>query len=498
MAGAGSPARRDDTVDVLVVGAGNAAFSAAHAARAGGARVLVLEKAPEDEAGGNSYYTAGAFRVGFDSVDDLVPLLDAESKALLPDADVPPYPKATFRADLDRITEGRCDPAMADVLVGRSTETVRWLHDVGLRFRLIHERQTYVVDGRYQFFGGLVLGVVGGGKGLMQQHTAAARASGVEIRYGTAATGLVTEAGRVVGVRCRDADGEYTVHAGAVVLAAGGFEANPTLRAQHLGPGWERAIVRGSPHNTGEVLEYAIVAGADRHGDWGSCHSVQWDAGAPPGGGERVLTNQLTRQSYPIGIVVNNRGERFVDEGADYRNFTYAKYGKEILAQPDGRAVQIFDAKTRPILRTLEYDSSPITGAQADTVVDLAKALDIDPDGLAATVEAFNAAADPRPFDPAVKDGKSAAVDPPKSNWATPIDTPPYYGFAVACGITFTFGGVHVDERAQVLDAGGAPIPGLFAAGELVGGLFSGNYPGGSGLTAGAVFGRLAGQHAAG
>jgi len=288
------------------------------------------------------------------------------------------------------------------------------------------------------------------------------------------------------------------VPARGAVRAAGGFEANPTMREQHLGQGWDKAVGRGTPHNTGEVLRYALDAGAARHGDWASCHSVQWDAGAPPGGGDRVLTNQLTRQSYPIGIVVNNRGERFVDEGADYRNYTYAKYGKEILKQPDGIAVQIFDAKTRPILRSLEYDSSPITGAQADSLVDLAKALDIDPDGLVATVEEFNASVDPRPFDPAVKDGKAAAVDPPKSNWATPIDTPPYYGYAVRCGITFTFGGLHVDEHAQVLDTAGRPIRGLYAAGELVGGLFSGNYPGGSGLIAGAVYGRLAGTHAGG
>lgn len=490
--------RPGDAFDVVVVGAGNAAFSAAHAARARGLSVVVCEKAPADEAGGNSYYTAGAYRVAFDSVDDLVPLLDSESVDLLPSADVPAYPASQFAADMERITEGGCDPAMTRILVENSLDTMRWLYDVGLRFRLIHERQTYLVDGRHKFFGGLVLGTVDGGQGLLRQHIGAALRDGVEIRYGTPVTGLLVEDGAVVGVSCHDDEGAYAIRARGVVLAAGGFEANPELRRRHLGEGWERAVVRGHPYNTGEVLDYAIAVGAGTHGDWSTCHSVQWDAGAPPQGGDRVLTNSLTRQSYPIGIVVNVDGKRFVDEGADYRNFTYAKYGREILRQPGGTAVQVFDAKTRPILRSLEYDSTPITSAEANTLGELAEAAGIDPEGFATTVKEFNASINDAPFDPAVKDGKRADVEPPKSNWAVPIDTPPYYAYVVTCGITFTFGGLHVDDHAQVLDGQGRPIGGLYAAGEIVGGLFSQNYPGGSGLIAGSVFGRLAGQHAAG
>ena len=173
-------------------------------------------------------------------------------------------------------------------------------------------------------------------------------------------------------------------------------------------------------------------------------------------GGDRTLTNRLTRQSYPLGIVVNRDGRRFVDEGADYRNYTYAKYGAEILRQPGAVAFQLFDAKTRPLLRTEEYDSQPITAAQAHDLADLATQLGIDPHGLAETVREFNAAIVDRLFDPAVKDGRAALVSPPKSNWAQALDTPPYYGYAVTCGITFTFGGLHVDEHARVLARTGA------------------------------------------
>jgi tricarballylate dehydrogenase len=473
--------------DVIVVGGGNAGFCAAHAAARAGASVLLLEKAPEAEAGGNSFYTAGAFRVAHGGVDALAGVVEADER--LEATELAPYPPEEFQADLERVTDGRCDPAMAEQLVRESAELPGWLAEVGIRWRLMYERQAYERDGRWTFWGGLALGTVDGGKGLIEQHTRAAAGEGVDVRYGAAVTELLPGEGVRVG--------DSVLPAGAVVLAAGGFEADPARRARHLGDGWERALVRGTPTNTGEVLDLALAAGAARHGDWGSCHSVAWDAGAPPQGGERRLTNQLTRQSYPLGIVVNARGERFVDEGADFRNYTYAKYGREILRQPGGRAFQLFDARTRPQLRPQEYDSEPITMACADSLRALAEALEIDAEGLERTVSAFNGAISGGDFDPAVKDGRRADVDPPKSNWALALEEPPFYGYAVACGITFTFGGLHVDADARVLDAAGRPLPGLFAAGELVGGLFSGNYPGGSGLTAGAVYGRRAGEAAA-
>ncbi|MGH3412947.1 MAG: FAD-dependent tricarballylate dehydrogenase TcuA [Marmoricola sp.] len=483
-------------VDVVVVGGGNAGFCAAHAAAEQGARVVLLEKTSPEEAGGNSYYTAGAFRIAFNELAELGDLFnDTTTAERLARSVVPGYPAARFRADLDRVTQGRNDPVLTEVLISRSQDVLRWLAGKGMRWRLMYERQSYRSQDEWVFWGGLYVGTVDGGRGMVRQHRDAAQAAGVEVRYHAEVTRLDPVA-RTVGYRT--GSGEQHLHADAIVLAAGGFEADPERRAHHMGEQWRHAFLRGSPANTGDVLDLALAAGAAAHGDWASCHSTAWDAGADPAGGERRLTNQLTRQSYPLGIVVNRDGRRFVDEGADFRNYTYAKYGREILDQPGFAAVQIFDAKTRPLLRAEEYDSEPITMARADSLADLARQLRVDPAGLVRTVEEFNAGVVDRPFDPAVKDGRRSDVEPPKSNWALQIDTRPYYGYPVVCGITFTFGGVHVDQRAAVLDASGTAIPGLYAAGELVGGLFSGNYPGGSGLTAGAVFGRLAGTHAAG
>ena len=362
----------------------------------------------------------------------------------------------------------------------------------------MYERQSYVSDGKLVFFGGLALSPVDGGKGLIRQHTKSALASGIVIRYGTALTDIHFDGDAVEGVAVRDSSGGVeNIRAATVVLAAGGFEANPAMREQYLGRGWANAYVRGTPLNTGEVLQLALRRGAVLHGDWGSCHSVAWDVGGPPEGGDRELTNQRTRQSYPLGIVVNIKGERFVDEGADFRNYTYAKYGARILEQPEGRAFQVFDAKTRPLLRVEEYDSSDVTEYEADTLEELGSQMGVDVEVFVAEVHAYNHNIVQKQFDPAVKDGRASAVSPPKSNWALEIDTPPFHAFAVTCGITFSFGGVKVDESARVLTEGDRPIPGLYAAGEIVGGLFSLNYPGGSGLTAGTVYGRLAGNHAA-
>jgi tricarballylate dehydrogenase len=483
-----------DHVDVVVIGGGNAGFSAAHAAAERGRRVLLLEKGDQEHAGGNSFYTAGAFRIAHHGIDEVADLLDPDDRH---DVTVlPPYPAAEYGADMVKVTDGRNDPALTDVLIGDSQDTLRWLHGKGLRFRLMYERQAYPdAQGRQVFWGGLAVGSTGGGKGLIEQHTEAAEKAGVEIRYGVRARDLLVEDGTVTGVTWTDTAGRSgTVLAESVVLAAGGFEADAELRRTHLGEGWQRAKVRGTPCNTGDMLTAAIAAGAAVHGDWSTCHSVAWDAWFDDNESNRELTNQLTRGGYPLGIVVNKEGRRFLDEGADFRNYTYAEYGARILAQPDGIAFQVFDSTTRPRLRAEEYDMPGASVVVGDTLDELAAGMGVDPVALRSTVSEFNKSIDRSvPLDIAVKDGRAARVDPPKSNWAIPVEEGPFYAFPVTCGITFTFGGLHADTHGRVLHESGAPVPGLFVCGEMLGGLFSRNYPGGTGLTSGAVFGRRAG-----
>ncbi|PYM37883.1 MAG: tricarballylate dehydrogenase [Candidatus Rokuibacteriota bacterium] len=483
---------------VVVVGGGNAALCAAIAARVAGARVLLLEKAPAPERGGNSFFTAGAFRFAHHGLDDLrrdvLPdLSEAEARAI----DIDAYPEARFFDDLARLTENLTDPDLADTLVRRSRPTIVWMRAQGLRFIPMFGRQAYRLGDRHRFWGGLAVEAVGGGPGLVEALYQRAEQLGVEVRYGVKASGLrLDRRGAIRALATRDADGFHEVACRGVVLACGGFEANPEWRARYLGPDWELARVRGTRHNTGDGIRMALEIHAQPYGHWSACHAVAWDLNAPPFGDRRV-GDLFQKHSYPLGLIVNNRGERFVDEGADLRNYTYARYGREILHQPERAAFQLFDQKVVGLLRE-EYRIREVTKAEASTLGELARKLEIDPEGLERTVAAFNQAVQPGEFNPAILDGKATrGLTPPKSNWALPLDAPPYLGYAVTCGITFTFGGLRVDTRARVLDTEDRVIPGLYAAGELLGGLFYHNYPGGAGLMAGAVFGRLAGESAA-
>jgi tricarballylate dehydrogenase len=480
--------------DVVVIGGGNAGFSAAHAAAQRGRKVVLLERGEEDLAGGNSYYTAGATRITHNGLEDLRDFIEPDERHAV--TEVPVYTAEEYAADLSKVTEGRNDPDLTDVLVSESHDTLRWLSSLGLKYRLMYERQAYErPDGSYLFWGGLHIGNVGGGEGLMADHTRVAGELGIEVRYGHKATHLIVENGTVVGVSYENAEGPGELRADSVVLAAGGFETNAEMRRKHLGEGWENAKVRGTPYNDGTLINAALEIGAVPGGDWSSCHSVQWDAFTPWNESNRELTNRLTRGGYPLGIIVNRDGKRFLDEGADFRNYTYAKYGKDILQQPGSVAYQVFDSEQRALLRREEYDMPDISVESAGSIEELARKIDVDPAALAATVNEFNSSIDLEiPWDPTIKDGRVAHVDPPKSNWAAPLAKGPFYAFAVTCGITFTFGGLKTDTHGRVLNGGGTPIEGLFACGEMLGGLFSGNYPGGTGLAAGMVFGRRAGN----
>lgn len=486
-----------DNYDVIVAGAGNAGLAAAIAAREAGARVLVLEKAPFELRGGNSYFTGGLFRFAFSGIDDVatvvLDMMDSE-RAMV---DVGSYPTRAYYEDVMRVTEGLSDPMLVETLVGGSLPTMQWLAAHGVRWVLAMGRQSFKVGDKFKFFGNLIVEAVGGGVGLSDMEFEAAERAGVEVRYGVKADGLQLDGrGAVTGVRIRSGDGYQDLSAKSVVLACGGFEANAEMRTRYLGADWELAKVRGTQFNTGDGHRMALGIGAQSYGHWSGAHAVAWDYGAPPYG-DRKITDLYQKHSYPYSIVVNVQGKRFVDEGADYRNYTYAKYGREILKQPLRAAFQIFDQKTVHLQRD-EYRIKEVTKGTANTIEDLADKLGIDREGLVQTVREYNAACRAGEFNPSVLDDcRTEGVTPPKSHWALPIDTPPYEAYAVTCGITFTFGGLRIDRRGQVLDTEERRIPGLYAAGEIVGGLFYYNYPGGSGLMAGAVFGRLAGKGAA-
>ena len=485
------------TWDVIVVGGGNAALCAALSAKETAKRVLLLERAPEDEAGGNSRFTAGLLRIVYNGAEDLGQLIDL-SKEEIERTDFGTYTAEQFLDDMARVTEYRCDPDLTEILVKQSFPTTLWMKKKGLRFTAAWGRQAFKIDGRFKFWGGLTLEAIGGGPGLVESLTQIAKKSGIEIWYQARAVSLIADDSGVHGVVVKRAGKTTEVKARAVVLAAGGFQANAEMRARYLGPGWELAKVRGTRFNTGDVIRMALAIGAAPVGNWSGCHAVAWERNAPEFG-DLAVGDQFQKHSYPWGIYINAEGKRFVDEGADFRNYTYAKYGRVILSQPGQFAWQIFDAKVKSQLRD-EYRIKQVTKVTASTLEELVKKLDdVNADAALKEIKAYNAAVRTDiPFNPNVKDGRcTTGLAVNKSNWANTLDTPPFEAYAVTCGITFTFGGLRINNDAQVMSTDGAPIPGLYAAGELVGGIFYFNYPGGSGLTNGSVFGRIAGANAA-
>jgi len=483
--------------DVIVVGAGNAAMCAALAARERGCSVLVLERAPLEERGGNTAFTAGAIRVAYNGLEDLLELMPDLSEEERRNTDFGTYTADQYFDDMARVTQHRANPDLVELLIRQSHPTLKWLRGKGMRFVPIYGRQAFKIDGKFKFWGGLTIEAWGGGPGLVEAHHKTAQTNGIEVRYEARALALLADDGGVRGVKVRMNGATRELHAKAVVLACGGFEANAHWRTRYLGPNWDLAKVRGSRFNTGDGIRMALEIGAQSCGNWSGCHAVGWDRNAPEFG-DLAVGDGFQKHSYPFGIMVNARGLRFVDEGADFRNYTYAKYGRVILEQPGQFAWQIFDQKVAHLLRD-EYRIRRVTKAQADSLEELAGKLeDVDPKQFLATVREYNAAVDQAvPFNPNVKDGRAAkGLSMPKSNWANTLDSPPFLAFAVTCGITFTFGGVRITTEGQVVDTDGKSIPGLFAAGELVGDIFYFNYPGGTGLMSGAVFGRIAGTAA--
>ncbi len=486
--------------DVIVVGAGNAALCAALSAQEQGANVLVLERAPQEQRGGNSCYTGGSFRMVHHGLEDIKKFVPDLSEEEIANTDFGEYTAEQFLDDLGRVTQYHIDPDLAEILVRRSTDTVQWIRQkTGIRFVPRYGEQAFKHEGRFKFFGGVVIETVGGGVGLVDAELKAAEKQGATIRYNAQATSLLYGRAGVEGIRIIADRVEEEIRARAVVLACGGFEANREWRTRYFGPGWDLAKVRGSRYNTGDGIRMALKIGAQPCGNWSGGHATDWDLNAPEYGDLTTGVIAYDKQSYPFSIMLNTNGVRFVDEGADFRNYTYAKYGRIILEQPAQSCWQIFDSKVLHLLRNA-YRIKQVTKVTANTLDELVSKLDgVNKEQALKTIKEFNAAVKQDvPFNPNVLDGRgTTGLTIPKSNWAHTIDAPPFAAYAVTCGITFTFGGLKITTKAQVVDVGEKPIPGLYAAGELVGGIFYFNYPGGSGLMNGAVFGRVAGENAA-
>ena len=465
----------------------------------------MLDAAPEAEFGGNSRYTAGAMRFAYSNHDDILALLADSRDERIARTDFGTYTSAQFEQDLLSFNGERALTPQQKLLVSESQSLMRWLQAIGVTFAPIYSRQSFERDGQYQFWGGLTLSAVGEGEGLVQAQRSIFEARGGRIEYNCDVQELLSDrADGVRGVRALTPTGSRDINAAAVVLACGGFEANPVTRSEYLGPDWQHAKVRGSRYNQGQGLQMAQARGAGLAGAFERCHATPMDAAMPNYGNPAMAhidRKNYRKISYPFGLMLNTRGERFVDEGKNFRNYTYAQYGRAILEQPQHRAWQLFDAQVMDLLYE-EYRVDFASKFVADSLPELLAQLDgIDQSAALRTLTQYNAAINDAPaFDPTKLDGRCTqglAID--KTNWANRLEQAPFYAYPVVCGITFTYGGLAVNNSGEVLSAEPPrrPIDGLYAAGELVGDLFFEGYPGGSGLTAGGVFGHAAGYQAA-
>jgi len=453
-----------DLYDVAVLGGGNAALCAALAAAGRGARVLVVERAPRDFRGGNSRHTRN------------LRCMHAAPTDVLTDA----YTEDEFMADVLRVTGGVTNEALARLMIRGSADAPRRMRGFGVRFQP-SLRGTLHLGRTNAFF-------LGGGKALMNSAYAAAGRLGVRVAYDAEVIGLSIRDGRFESATVRMPAGDVEVRARSVVLAAGGFEANLEWLAEIWGEAAKNFIIRGTPYNTGTVLRLMLDAGAEPVGDPAQCHAVAIDARAPKFDGGIV-----TRlDSVPLGIVVNRFGDRFYDEGEDYWPRRYAIWGRLVAQQPEQIAYSIVDSKA--FGRFMPSVFPPIV---AGSVRELAAAIEVPAGTLTSTIERFNAAVRPGTFDhQALDDCRTEGLVPNKTHWAQRLDTPPFHAYPLRPGITFTYLGVKVDERARVVMKGGV-AENIFAAGEIMAGNILGRgYVAGVGMTIGTVFGEIAGRAA--
>ncbi|WP_096391270.1 FAD-dependent tricarballylate dehydrogenase TcuA [Halopenitus persicus] len=457
--------------DIVVIGCGIAGLAAGLRAAELDRSVCLLEKSPKEHRGGHTRFTE-SFRIPTADVD-----VDASFN-------VEDYSTADFYSDIMQVTNYRADEDLVDRLVSESPETFEWLTDHGVSWEYQAPHPGYTA-GRVWLHG----------EDMVDELVEIVEDRGVEIFYEAEARSLRRDDdGTVSAVEARH-EGRRTLFEGdAVILAAGDYGSSKERRTRYYGPGYGNMKVRGSRYNTGEALDAAMDVGAKSEGEWGDAHIAIIDVQSPE------VEGGITRiDGYQYGVILNHDGERFVDEGEDARAHTYAKFGREIFEQPYHEAFIVVDSKTVDDVAHM----GPGRAVTADSIESLVRRLDIeDPERAVETVERFNEACTVEgdgldAYEPNVLDGNDAPdVDPPKSNWALPIDEPPFTGYPVTGGMTFGFGGVAVTPDAEVLDTRDDPIPGLYAAGNATGGLFYNNYPGGTGLTNAAVYGRIAAETA--
>ncbi len=452
--------------DITVIGGGNAALCAAMTAAEAGARVLILEAAPKPYRGGNSRHTRN-FRCMHEG--PLGPLVET-------------YGEAEYFDDLLKVTGGKTNEVLALTVIRTSEDCLPWMEAHGVRFQPSLSG-TLSLARTNAFF-------LGGGKGLLNAYYRTAASLGVDVLYEAKVTHLEIEGDRVVGVDYTQNGSTHRVASKAVIVASGGFQADIDWLARAWGPAAHNFLIRGTPYNRGEVLSDLLDQGLEQVGNPTQCHAVAIDGRAPKFDGGIVTRLDCV----PFSIVVNKKGERFYDEGEDVWPKRYAIWGRLVAGEPDQVAYAIIDAKAIDLFMPSVFP--PIA---ADAIEELAARLDLPPDRLRATIETFNSACgDASGFRPTELDGvATTGLAPAKTNWARPISEPPFYGYSLRTGVTFTYLGLKVDENAQC-SIGNRPVANLWAAGETMAGSILGQgYLAGFGMAIGTVFGRIAGREAA-
>jgi tricarballylate dehydrogenase len=452
--------------DVLVIGGGNAALCAAMTAREAGATVVVLEAAPREFRGGNSRHTRNLRYMHASANEHLTG----------------PYPEDEFWEDLYRVTEGHTNETLARLTIRQSNNVGAWMARRGCMFQPAM-RGTLHLARTNGFF-------LGGGKALINAYYATANKMGIDILYDAEVHDLQIQDGRFVAASFVTGNTTHRVRAQSVVVASGGFQANLNWLKEAWGQPADNFIIRGTPYNQGRLLRVLLDQGAKPVGDPRQCHAVAIDARAPKFDGGIVTRLDCV----PFSIVVNRHARRFYDEGEDFWPKRYAIWGRLVAQQPDQIAYAIIDAKCIDL-----FMPSVFPPFQADSISALAARLELDAADLETTVKGFNAAVRTGSFNADdLDDCATDGLSPPKSHWARPLDKPPFYGYPLRPGITFTYLGVTVDEKAQVVMQDERPAPNIFAAGEIMAGNILGRgYMAGFGMTIGTVFGRIAGKEAA-